>query len=93
MWGGGMPDDITVVALRVINKADSTSAVSLFFPSFFSPSFLFFLSCAPASPILHYDLLDHLTGVTSEGGGGWTPSCGALMVQVPFYGTLGFPYC
>ncbi|CAM9820794.1 unnamed protein product, partial [Hapterophycus canaliculatus] len=27
MWGGGMPDDITVVALRVINKADSTSAV------------------------------------------------------------------
>lgn len=28
MWGGGMPDDITVVALRVINKADSTSAVS-----------------------------------------------------------------
>ncbi|CAN0277550.1 unnamed protein product, partial [Ectocarpus fasciculatus] len=27
MWGGGMPDDITVVALRVINKADSTSEV------------------------------------------------------------------
>lgn len=27
MWGGGMPDDITVVALRVIKKADSSSAV------------------------------------------------------------------
>ena len=30
MWGGGMPDDITVVALRVINKADSPSAVRRF---------------------------------------------------------------
>lgn len=29
MWGGGMPDDITVVALRVINKVDSRAAVSL----------------------------------------------------------------
>ena len=29
MWGGGMPDDITVVALRVVDKADSQAAVSL----------------------------------------------------------------
>lgn len=27
MWGGGMPDDITVVALRVINRAGSSAAV------------------------------------------------------------------
>lgn len=27
MWGGGMPDDITVVALRVINRAESSAAV------------------------------------------------------------------
>lgn len=29
MWGGGMPDDITIVALRVINKAQSSAAVRL----------------------------------------------------------------
>lgn len=27
MWGGGMPDDITIVALRVINKSKSSAGV------------------------------------------------------------------
>lgn len=31
MWGGGMPDDITIVALRVINKSQSSADVSYVF--------------------------------------------------------------